>query len=197
MQFDSTPLSQEHTRLLPMEVAHASALYDAGRHPEIWDYLPARMSSFEDMERFIENALQQKATGNEFPYVIQEVQTGRIVGSTRYCDIQPAHKNLEIGWTWLTPDMWRTPINTECKFLLLQNAFESLSILRVCLKTDARNTRSQRAVERLGAVKEGVLRRHRILPDGFVRDSIYYSILDTEWPVVKAGLEKRMAGISD
>ena len=196
MQFDSTPLSQKHTRLLPMEATHASALYDAGRHPEIWNHLPARMNCFEDMTRLVENALQQKARGDEFPFVVEEIRTGRIVGSTRYCDIQPAHRNLEVGWTWLTPDVWRTPINTECKYLLLQNAFETLGVVRVCLKTDARNIRSQRAIERLGAVKEGVLRQHRILPDGFVRDSVYYSILDREWPVVKEGLERRMAGIS-
>ncbi len=96
---------------------------------------------------------------------------------------------MEIGWTWLARDAWRTPINTECKYLLLRHCFEDLGMVRVQVKTDARNVRAQRAIERLGALREGVLRRHRILPDGYIRNSVYYSILDAEWPAVKARLE--------
>ncbi len=151
--------------------------------------MPARMNTLADMERFVADALKQKAAGHEIPFVIEDTENNRLVGSTRYCDIQPAHRNLEIGWTWLTPDVWRTRVNTECKFLLLRHAFETLGAVRVCLKTDNRNVRSQQAIERLGGVREGVLRRHRILPDGFIRDSVYFSIVDAEWPAVKDRLE--------
>jgi RimJ/RimL family protein N-acetyltransferase len=118
----------------------------------------------------------------------------RAIGSTRYLDIQTQNRGLEIGWSWLTPTVQRTGVNTECKYLLLRHAFEQLGMIRVQLKTDSRNLQSQRAIERLGAVKEGTLRNHMILPDGYYRHSVYYSIIESEWPTVKAGLEEKMAG---
>jgi len=123
------------------------------------------------------------------PFAVVDTLRNRIVGSTRLADISFPNRGVEIGWTWLDPSVWRTPINTECKYLLLKHCFETLDMIRVCLKTDSRNVRSQRAIERLGARREGILRSHRILPDGYARDSVYYSILASEWPDVRQTLE--------
>jgi RimJ/RimL family protein N-acetyltransferase len=117
------------------------------------------------------------------------LESGRVAGATRYLNIVPQDRGLEIGGTWYGPEFQRTVVNTECKYLLLSHAFERLGCIRVQLKTDLRNERSQRAIERIGAVKEGVLRNHMILPDGRIRHSVFYSILDTEWPEVKNRLE--------
>ena len=140
----------------------------------------------------IRQALVASQAGAEVPFAILEADSCKAVGSTRYLDVQPEHRTLEIGWTWIGPRWRRTAINTECKLLLLAHAFEVLAVHRVTLKTDARNVRSQRAIERIGGVREGVLRRHRICWDGSVRDTVYYGIIDEEWPAVKARLEARL-----
>ncbi|HKY52696.1 MAG TPA: GNAT family protein, partial [Anaerolineales bacterium] len=125
-------------------------------------------------------------------FVVIHLASGRVAGATRYLNIISHDRGLEIGGTWYGPEFQRTAVNTECKYLLLQHAFETLGCIRVQLKTDSRNERSQKAIERIGAVKEGVLRNHMILPDGYYRHSVYYSILDTEWPNVKRRLEEMM-----
>jgi N-acetyltransferase len=175
--------------LVPMETGHVEGLYEAGNYPEIWEVTQGRIASLEDAKAYIHKALNQDGA---VPFVIKDRAAGKLLGSTRFFDISAVNRNLEIGSTWLTPSVWRSAVNTECKYLLLQHCFETLDTIRVQLKTDSRNTRSQRAIERLGAVKEGVLRNHMILPDGYVRDSVYYSILDREWPTVKARLESFM-----
>jgi len=177
-------------KLVPMEYEHHIGLYEAGRYPDIWALTQGRISSIEDAREYIRKALD--STGI-LPFVIIERASGTIVGSTRLYDISVTNRSIEIGSTWLTPTMWRTPVNTECKYLLLKHAFETLGTIRVQLKTDLRNVRSQRAIERLGATREGVLRNHMILPDGYIRDSVYYSILDKEWPAVKLRLEGYLA----
>jgi RimJ/RimL family protein N-acetyltransferase len=126
-------------------------------------------------------------------FAIVSAASGAAVGSTRFLNIERPHRALEIGWTWIGPAWQRSAINTECKLLLLGHAFEQLGAHRVTLKTDARNLRSQRAIERVGGVREGVLRRHRVCWDGFVRDSVYYGIIDGEWPQVKSRLEAMSA----
>jgi N-acetyltransferase len=189
LDFAPIVLTGVHVVLTPMEVSHTEGLYEAGRSPEIWPYMPMRVRNVEDMRRLVHEALAAQAKGLEIPFVIVDRTTGRIVGSTRLMDLQPAHRGAEIGWTWLAPEMWRTVINTECKYLLLRHCFETLHLIRVTLKTDARNLQSQRAIERIGGVREGVLRHHRIMPDGYLRDSVYYSILAEEWSAVKARLE--------
>ena len=176
-------------RLVPMEPEHREPLFLAGSHPEIWTYLPVRVQTQAQMDNLIAEALRCRDAGTEFPFVIIDLATRRVVGSTRLMDIDHANRSLEIGWTWHSPEVWRTRINTECKYLLLRHCFETWGTIRVCLKTDARNERSQRAIERIGGVREGVMRHHRILPDGYRRDSVYYSILEAEWPAVKARLE--------
>jgi len=187
-------LTGERAMLVPMEVSHVEALYEAGRSPEIWPYMPMWVRTLEDMRKLLEEALRARDRGAEFPFAIIERSLNRIVGSTRFLEITPAHRGIEIGWTWLSPDVWRTLINTECKYLLLRHCFETLGALRVQLKTDARNVRSQVAIERIGGVREGLLRHHRIMPDGYLRDSVYYSILIGEWPAVKARLEGWLQG---
>ena len=141
----------------------------------------------------IRQALSASEDGSEIPFAVIEAETGAAVGSTRYLDVQPAHHALEIGWTWIGPRWRRTAINTECKLLLLAHAFEALAAHRITLKTDARNVRSQRAIERIGAVREGVLRRHRVCWDGSVRDTVCYGIIDAEWPNVKERLRRLLA----
>jgi RimJ/RimL family protein N-acetyltransferase len=182
-------LTGTRVQLLPLQPEHASGLWQAAQDPQIWPYLPTRPQSQQDIEIWIGTALEAQQRGVELPFTVVDVRDNSIVGSTRLLDYFDIYRQAEIGWTWLNPSAWRTRINTECKYLLLRYAFESLNLVRVTLKTDARNERSQRAIERLGAVREGVLRRHRILPDGFIRDSVIYSVIDLEWPQVKTRLE--------
>lgn len=189
MKVEPVTLTGKRSKLVPLNREHTQALFEAGNYPEIWTYMPQNSSSLEDMEEIVEGALAQMVTGAELPFSIVDQMSGKIVGSTRFLDISPANRSLEIGWTWLTPEVWRTRINTECKYLLLKHCFETLGTIRVQLKTDSRNLRSQAAMERIGAIREGVLRKHRILPDGYIRDSVYFSIVDDEWPKVKARLE--------
>lgn len=182
-----------HASLVPLSLAHAAELFDAGNDDETWLYMPRpALRSQEDAESMIRQALRESADGSELPFAVIETRSGRAVGSTRYLDVRPAHRALEIGWTWIGPRWQRSAINTECKLLLLAHAFEALSAHRVTLKTDGRNVRSQRAIERIGGVREGVLRRHRVCWDGFVRDTVYYGIVDGEWPAVKARLQARL-----
>jgi RimJ/RimL family protein N-acetyltransferase len=192
MEIGTEELIGRHVRLAALTPEHREGLLAAARDPRIWAYMPSRIGTGEEVDRMIASALAARDQGTEWPFTIFSQSTGEIVGSTRLLDIMPAHKNVEIGWTWLNPSVWRTAINTECKYLLLRHCFEDAGAIRVQLKTDARNERSQRAIERIGGVKEGVLRRHRILWDGFVRDSVYYSVLDHEWPAVKARLEEML-----
>jgi N-acetyltransferase len=192
MKVEAVTLTGNHIRIVPMEAEHIPGLFEAGNQPQIWTYLPMRVSSYDDMERLVSEALAAKDSGLTFPFVIQDVNTHQIVGSTRFLDISSEHRNLEIGWTWLSPLVWRSPVNTECKYLLLKHAFETLGTSRVQIKTDRRNVRSQNAIERIGGVREGVLRQHRIMYDGYIRDTVYYSILDTEWLGVRKKLEEKL-----
>jgi RimJ/RimL family protein N-acetyltransferase len=148
--------------------------------------------SLSDIDLFIESALQDQAGGTTVPFAIIDRATNGVVGSTRYLDIRSIHSGLEIGWTFLDTRVWRTGINTECKYLLLRHAFEDVGCARVQLKTDARNERSRNAILRIGAQFEGVLRKHQLRRDGTLRDTAMYSIIDEEWPAVKEGLEARM-----
>ena len=182
----------KHVRLLPLAEEHLEELLEAANAPEIWNYLPAAMPQTPEQLRAIATeAWENQAKGLEIPLVIEA--NGKIVGSTRICDISLPNNNCEIGWTWLNPSVWRTPVNTECKYLLLSYLFDSQKLTRVFLKTDLRNTRSQNAIERLGAVREGVWRKHRIMHDGHIRSTVYFSILDDEWPAVKQHLEVKLS----
>ncbi|SEO65031.1 GNAT family N-acetyltransferase [Paenibacillus sp. OV219] len=183
-------LTGNRVELVPMNSRHVEGLYEAGRYPEIWEVTQGTIATLDDAKAYVEKALSGQG---DVRFVIKDRATGAVLGSTRMFDISVANRGLEIGSTWLTPSVWRTSVNTECKYLLLKHCFETLGTIRVQLKTDLRNIRSQRAIERLGAVKEGVLRNHMILPSGIIRDSVYYSILDREWPSVKERLESLMS----
>lgn len=175
-------LSGRNVNLLPLHPSHAPHLYAVGDDPELWRLVPNRMQSQADMDEYVRVALEGRDRGECLPFAIQSRSSCTLIGSTRYYALNPAHRNLEIGYTWLTPSEWRTVANTECKLLLLRHAFEFLGCVRVALRTDSRNLRSRRAIERLGATREGIFRKHMILPEGYVRDTVYYSLTEAEWP---------------
>lgn len=178
-------------RLEPLTLAHHASLCEVGLEPELWRWIPTTIRTPDDLRHYIETALAEQAAGKSLPFAIIERATGRAIGSSRYGNIEPAHKRLEIGWTWLGTAWQRTGCNTECKLLLLSHAFEVLKYHRVELKTDALNARSRAAILRIGATHEGLFRRHIICDSGRVRDTVYFSILDDEWPAVKARLSSR------
>ena len=186
-------LTGQHVRLEPMTEAHISALAEIGAGQAFWDFMVyGRMETQEDMGGWVREILGRAEKGTDLPFVAVHLASGRVAGATRYLNIMPNDRGLEVGGTWYGTEFQRTAVNTECKYLLLTHAFESLGCIRVQLKTDLRNERSQKAIERIGAVKEGVLRNHMILPDGRIRHSVFYSILDTEWPEVKKILEEML-----
>lgn len=189
----SVTLTGRTVMLVPLTLEHAPELFRAGSDDSIWLYLPhARYRSVDETRERIADAIRAVAEGNEIAFAIVERETGAAIGSTRYCLIERAHRHLEIGWTWVAPAFQRTSVNTECKYLLLRHAFEALGAIRVSLKTDGRNTRSQNAIRRIGATYEGTLRKHRICWDGHIRDTVYFSIVEDEWPEVKFRLEEML-----
>jgi RimJ/RimL family protein N-acetyltransferase len=184
-------------RLEPLAEVHIPELAIAGRDDEIWQYMRyGSITTEPGMRAWVMELLDAQAQGTDLPFAVIHLASGRAIGSTRYLEIRRPHRALEIGGTWYALDYQRTAVNTECKYLLLRHAFEELGCLRVQFKTDLRNERSQCAIERIGAVKEGVLRNHMVLLDGTIRHSVYYSIIDAEWPAVKALLEGKM-GLTD
>ena len=183
-------LTGKHVRLEPMTEAHVPGLTLAGAgNADIWQHmLYGDIRTEADMLGWVRDILSRP----DLPFAVIHLESGSVAGATRYLNIAPEHRGLEIGGTWYGAEFQRTAVNTECKYLLLQYAFETLGCIRVQLKTDLRNERSQHAIERLGAKREGVLRNHMILPNGGYRDSVFYSILDTEWPQVKKRLEEKL-----
>jgi RimJ/RimL family protein N-acetyltransferase len=184
-------LSGKYIRLEPLSETHIVNLTSAAKDPTIWQFmLYGNIETEMDMRAWVKMLLEKQEQGTDLPFAVIFNETEKAIGATRYLEIRPEHRSLEIGGTWYSPDFQRTPVNTECKYLLLRHAFEILGCIRVQFKTDSRNVRSQRALERIGAVKEGILRHHMITPDGFFRDSVYYSIIDKEWQEKKRHLEK-------
>lgn len=175
--------------LEPLRVEHAAELWPAASEGEIWRYMGHVVASPADLERWVRDRVAP-AGRTAVPFLQRDARTGAAFGSTSIFDVDVANRGLEIGHTWIGASHRRTPANTEAKLLAMTHAFETMGAIRVQLKCDARNLRSQAAIERLGAKREGVLRKHRVLPDGFVRDSVYFSVVDDEWPAVKARLER-------
>lgn len=175
--------------LVPLALAHTEDLLAAASHDQVWTYLDEPTpATRESIRALILEALDEQAAGQRLPFAIVLRENGRAIGSMSYIDIQPRHRALELGWAWLAPDYWQTGIGREASYLLIRHAFERLDAVRVALKTDARNARSQRAIAGLGAVREGVFRRHRILRDGHQRDSVFYSLIREDWDSVRDGL---------
>ncbi|NDI36535.1 GNAT family N-acetyltransferase [Chengkuizengella sediminis] len=192
MELQDHELIGERVKIIPMTEEHTNALFKAGKQEKIWDYMPRRVSNIKDMEELVMEALSDKKKGTSLPFVIVDLQSNEIVGSTRFIHINLKDRHLEIGWTWLNPIVWRTKVNSECKYLLLKYCFEQLNLTRVQLKADERNIRSLQAIERIGGHREGILRKDRVLPDGFIRNAVYYSIIEEEWLAVKKKLESSL-----
>ncbi len=181
-------------RLVPLAPAHLNGLCAVGLDPELWKYTPSRVTDRAAMARYLDAALAEQRAGASLPFAVLQRPSGRIIGSTRFCAIAVAHRRVEIGWTWLAPDVQRSGANTEQKFLMLRHAFEHWQVQRVELKTSRLNVRSRAAIARIGAVEEGTFRRHMINDDGSVRDTVYFAITDLEWPGVRGRLHSLLAG---
>jgi N-acetyltransferase len=190
----TTPLLEgELVRLEPISLDHEDGLWDASRDPRTWRWLSVEQPrTREELRAYLDAALANAADGTELPLVTVRREDGRVLGSTRYLALRPEHRSLEIGWTWLHPDAWSTGVNVEAKLLMLEHAFERLGCLRVELKTDAGNERSRGAMAALPAQFEGVHRKHMLVRGGVRRDSAWYSVLDDEWPAVRANLLRRL-----
>ena len=187
-------LQGKHVRLEPLSEAHIPGLAEIGVGQDFWHFmLYGDMKTEADMRNWVLDILDREKRGGDLPFVAIHLKSGKVAGATRYLNIFPNDRGLEIGGTWYGAEFQRTAVNTECKYLLLQHAFETLKAIRVQIKTDSRNERSQRAIERIGAKLEGTLRNHMILPDGYIRNSVYYSIIDSEWADVKNTLEGMLA----
>lgn len=196
MEFDPRPVLLEgrHVRLEPLERRHLPALVDAAHDPASFQYyVTPPLGDAGEMTKWLEAILKGQAAGTDVGWATVRVSDGRVVGATTYLDIRRVNRGLEIGNTWLAPEVWRTAVNTEAKYLQLRHAFEVLGAWRVQLKTDERNARSRAAIARLGASFEGILRKYQVRHDGFIRNTAMFSIVETEWPGVKAGLEAKLA----
>ena len=189
--FQSPPtLENEKIKLIPLEVHHSAALLEAN-DPEIWRFMLTEITTLEQMEQWVTAAIRLRDQQTAIPFAVVLKEQNKIIGSTRLFGIDLTQKSCELGSTWYSKDHQRSFVNSNCKFLILRHCFETLGMMRVQIKTDERNLRSQKAIERLGAVKEGVLRKERILSGGYVRNAVVYSIIDEEWPSIKEGFVLR------
>lgn len=194
MNLEPVVLQGRHVRLVPMTLDHVPALWEAS-DPELWWLTTSQVHGEDDMRRYVQAALDGQARGTALPFVTLDAAGERVIGSTRFGSIEAAHRRVEIGWTWIAAPWQRTPVNTEAKYLMLRHAFETLGCIRVELKTDVLNERSRRAILRIGAREEGILRKHAITEAGRIRDTVYFGIVDDDWPPVKARLESMLAGV--
>jgi len=177
-------LEGKRVKLVPLTMEHVQPLFECSQDPAIWAAYPIRIERIEEMERFVRQALEGRDYGDQYPYAVYDKELGAYVGSTRYLRIAEEHRNLNIGSTWYSPAVWRSRVNTEVKYLMLRHAFEKIETVRVEIITSTVNVRSQRAIERLGAVREGILRKKY-----YGMDFVFYSIVNEDWPEVKTRLE--------
>jgi len=192
LQIQPVTLRGRHIRLEPLTLNHHDGLCEIGLDAELWRWIPTPVRSREEMLDYIRLALQGQTEGNALPFANVEQTSGRVVGCTRYMNIDKANRHVEIGSTWIGKPWQRSAVNTEAKYLMLRHAFETLGCYRVELKTDALNQQSRNAILRIGASQEGIFRKHVLCWDGRLRDSVYFSIIDSEWPGVKARLEEKL-----
>ncbi|UCS94609.1 GNAT family N-acetyltransferase [Echinicola marina] len=185
-------LEGEKVQLIPLEELHKKALLEAASDGKLWELWFTSVPSENTIDHYINEALAQKETGTSMPFVIIEKSSNKIIGSTRFCNIAAAHRRLEIGFTWYAKSHQGTGTNAECKYLLLQYAFETLNCIAVQFKTDWFNTNSRNAIARLGAKQDGILRNDRLNADGTFRDTVVFSIIAQEWHGVKKNLEYRL-----
>ena len=182
--------------LIPMSMIHRNALVEAASDGKLWELWFTSVPCEENIDDYILHALKQKEIGKALPFVVKENKSNKIIGSTRFCNVEPNNRRLEIGYTWYSKSFQRMGINTECKFLLLSHAFESLSSIAVEFRTHWHNTASRNAIANLGAKQDGVLRNRRKYPDGTYKDSVVFSIIDSEWGTVKKSLEFKLRKIN-
>ena len=178
--------------LEPLSLAHQTGLATVGLDEELWRWIPTPVRTSEEMSAYIVTALDEQSRGVSLSFALIEKSSGRAIGCTRYGNIDRTHHRVEIGWTWVAPAWQRTGVNTEAKYLLLRHAFETLGCMRVELKTDSLNEKSRAAILRIGAREEGTFRNHMITVSGRIRHTVYFSILDSEWPGVKSRLQSMM-----
>lgn len=195
MQIEPITLTGQHVTLKPLSLDHHhAALCEVGLDPELWRWTIAEVLTPEAMRSYVQSALELQRDGTALPFATVENATGRVVGSTRFMNIDKANRHVEIGSTWVSRPWQRTAVNTEAKYLMLRHAFEALGCIRVELKTDSLNENSRNAIVRLGAREEGIFRNHMICYGGRIRHSAWYSIIDSEWPLVKSRLENKLKG---
>ena len=192
MRVEDLTLNGDFVRLEPLKTEHVGKLFEIGQNKEIWRWTTTNIESFEDMRQYVATALAERANGLTLPFVTVDQASGEIVGSTRFGNISVQNRSAEIGWTWIDPKWQRTYVNTDAKLLMLTHAFENWKCLRVEIITDVFNEASRRAILRLGAKEEGVLRNHLIVETGRVRDSVVFSIIDSEWESVKEALQTKI-----
>jgi len=193
MIFQPVTLQGAHVRLEPLSSEHLDGLCEFGLDPELWRWTTTRLRTREDMIDYLETALQSEQEGTARPFATISVKSGQVIGCTRFGNIDLHNRHVEIGWTWVGVPWHRTAVNTEAKYLMLRHAFEVLGCIRVEFKTDSINERSRRALLRIGAKEEGTLRNHMIVHDGRYRNSVYFSVIDSEWPEVKSDLEAKLS----
>ncbi|HEV2705632.1 MAG TPA: GNAT family protein [Pyrinomonadaceae bacterium] len=193
MNVQPVTLEGRYVRLEPLSLAHADALCEVGLDEDLWRWTTTRLATPAELRAYIETALAEQARGLSLPFATLHQSTGQPIGSTRFGNIDPANRRLEIGWTWVGRNWQRTPVNTEAKYLMLRHAFETLKAIRVEFKTDSLNERSRRAILRIGATEEGTLRNHMITHTGRLRHSVYFSIIESEWPQVRSALEDKLS----
>ena len=192
MKVEPVVLEGRFVRLEPMRADHLPALCEVGMEPSLWKWTNNVVNEKADIERYVREALTAKMLGTAVPFVTIEKSSGKIVGSTRFMNIDTTHRKTEIGCTWINPQWQRSAINSEAKLLMLTHAFETWKCIRVELKTDSNNKVSQKAIKRIGAAKEGILRNHMITETGRYRDSVYFSIIESEWESAKAILASKV-----
>src|SRR5512141_1776451 len=196
MLIEPITLDGQRVRLEPLSIDHLAALCEVGLVEEIWRWTTSLVLTPSDMRRYVEAALQEQAERKALPFVTIDKALNKVVGSTRFGNIERTHRRAEIGWTWINPQWQRSYINTEAKYLMLRHAFETWQCIRVELKTDSLNEKSRTAMLRIGAKEEGTLRNHMITYTGRYRHSVYFSFIESEWPQVKANLQQKIAQYS-
>ena len=196
MWFNDVELATENVKLVPLTMEHKYSLVEAASDGELWKLWFTSVPSAESIADYIYTALDQKAKGLSLPFVVISKSSGKVIGSTRFCNADSVNQRVEIGYTWYSKSYQKTSCNTECKLLLLTHAFESLNAIAVELRTSWHNQASRAAIARLGAKQDGVLRNHQKMPNGSYRDTVVFSIINTEWLSVKAGLEFKLSTYS-
>ncbi len=192
MKIENLTFEGEYVRLEPLKAEHTSRLFEIGSDPEIWRWTTTNIESIDDMKRYVDTAIIERDNGKTLPFVTVDKVSGKIVGSTRFGNFSVQNRFAEIGWTWINPKWQRTYINTEAKLLMLTHAFETWKCIRVEIITDVDNEKSRNAILRLGAKQDGIFRNHLIVDTGRIRDSVIFSIIDSDWETVKLNLQKKL-----